>query len=187
MELHSNAHIPDGLLATMTLLSEKPRQGVPSRESALNQGIGERNCTAHLGLRFRSSETASDLVDAPNNGPTTSHCIGQSLRNGNGTSLALDAAGFIPGEKLLGATAGVVTMVGIGVTSTVNSAMNGDLTGSLSGIAGTQLAAIAPAAKYAGISLAESIPGIGTLLNVGVTARDAYHTYQAYQGCMAGH
>lgn len=123
----------------------------------------------------------------PSNGPTTSHCIGQALSNGNRVSLLLDGAGFIPGEKLLGATAGVVTMVGIGITSTVNSAANGDLTGSLSGIAGTQLAAIAPAAKYAGISLAESIPGIGTLLNVGVTARDAYRTYQAYQGCLAGH
>ena len=131
--------------------------------------------------------TSNTPSEALNNAPTTSHCIGQALSNGNGTSLALDAAGFFPGEKLLGATAGVVTMIGIGVTSTVNSAINGDLTGSLSGIAGTQLAAIAPAAKYAGISLAESISGIGTLLNIGVTARDAYHAYQGYQSCIAGH
>jgi hypothetical protein len=97
-----------------------------------------------------------------------------------------DAAGFIPGERLLGATGGVIAMVGIGVGSTFNSAVHGDVTGTFAGAAGTQLAAIAPAAKYAGVSLAESIPGIGTILNVGVTARDAYHTYQAYQGCTTG-
>jgi hypothetical protein len=77
-------------------------------------------------------------------------------------------------------------MVGIGVGSTFNSAVHGDVTGTHAGAAGIQLSALAPAAKYAGISFAESIPGIGTLLNVGVTARDAYHTYQAYQGCRAG-
>jgi hypothetical protein len=65
MELHSNARIPDGLLATMTLLSEKPRLGVPSRESALHQGIDECNCTAVLGLRFGWSGIVSGTVVAP--------------------------------------------------------------------------------------------------------------------------
>lgn len=115
-----------------------------------------------------------------------SQCAAKALKD-NGVALALDGAGFIPGEKLLGATGGVITMVGIGISSTVNSAVNGDLAGSLSGVAGTQLAAMAPAAKYAGISLAESIPGIGTLLNLGVTARDASHLYQDYQDCLVGH
>jgi hypothetical protein len=68
MELHSNAHIPDGLLASMTLLSEKPRLGVPSWESAPHQGIDERNSTAVLGLRFRCSEIVSGTVVAPNKG-----------------------------------------------------------------------------------------------------------------------
>jgi hypothetical protein len=67
MELISNTHIPDGLLAAMTLLSEKPRQGVPSRKSALHPGIDERNCTAVLGLRFRWSGIVSGTVVAPNN------------------------------------------------------------------------------------------------------------------------
>jgi hypothetical protein len=67
MELHSNAPIPDGLLATMTLLSEKPRHGVTSWKSAPQSGIDERNCTAAIDLRFRWSKTASDLVVAPNN------------------------------------------------------------------------------------------------------------------------
>ena len=47
----STSQIPDGLLAAMTLLSEKPHQGVPSRNLALHQGIDERNSTAALGLR----------------------------------------------------------------------------------------------------------------------------------------
>ena len=59
MELLSNAPIPDGLLASMTLLSEKPRLGVPSRKSAPHQRIDQRNCTAVLGSRFRCSETVS--------------------------------------------------------------------------------------------------------------------------------
>jgi hypothetical protein len=67
MELSPNSHVPDGLLAAMTLLSEKPHQGVPSWESAPHQGIDERNCTALLGLRFRSSEIVSGTVVAPSN------------------------------------------------------------------------------------------------------------------------
>jgi hypothetical protein len=68
MELISNSHVPDGLLAAMTLLSEKPHQGVPSWESALHPGIDERNCTAVLGLRFGWSGIVSGTVVAPNNG-----------------------------------------------------------------------------------------------------------------------
>jgi RHS repeat-associated protein len=47
----STTQIPDGLLAAMTLLSEKPHQGVPSWNLAPHQGIDERNSTAALGLR----------------------------------------------------------------------------------------------------------------------------------------
>jgi hypothetical protein len=67
MELLFNAPIPYGLLASMTLLSEKPRLGVPSRKSAPHQRIDERNCTAVLGLRFPCSEIVSGTVVAPNN------------------------------------------------------------------------------------------------------------------------
>jgi RHS repeat-associated protein len=105
----------------------------------------------------------------------------------NAVALGLDAAGFIPGERLLGATGGVIAMVGIGVVSTANSAIHGDIIGFFGGQAGTLLAAIAPAAKYAGVSAAESIPGIGTAINIGVTARDIYHGQQDYNACMAGH
>ncbi len=67
MELVSGSHIPDGLLAAMTLLSEKPRQGVPSWNPAPIQGITEANCTVAIGLRFRCSEIVSGTVDAPSN------------------------------------------------------------------------------------------------------------------------
>jgi hypothetical protein len=67
MELLSNVPIPDGLLASMRLLSEKPRLGVRGRETALHPGIDERNCTAVFGLRFRCSEIMSGTVVAPNN------------------------------------------------------------------------------------------------------------------------
>jgi RHS repeat-associated protein len=55
MQLSSDAHIPDGLLAANVLLSEKPRQGVPSWNPALHQGIDEANCTAAIGLRASQS------------------------------------------------------------------------------------------------------------------------------------
>jgi RHS repeat-associated protein len=51
MQLGSDAQIPDGLLAAMTLLNEKPHQGVPSWNLALHQGIDERNSTAAIGIR----------------------------------------------------------------------------------------------------------------------------------------
>ena len=66
MQPASEHHIPDGLLASMTLLSEKPRHGVAGRKSALQSGIDEANSTAAIGLRCRCWEIASDPVDAPN-------------------------------------------------------------------------------------------------------------------------
>ncbi len=72
MELLSNAPIPEGLPASMTLLREKSRLGVPSRKSAPHQCIDERNCTAVLGLRFPCSEIVSGTVVAPSNPDTPS-------------------------------------------------------------------------------------------------------------------
>jgi hypothetical protein len=97
MELHSNAPIPDGLLATMTLLSEKPRHGVTSWKSAPQSGIDERNCTAAIDLRFRWSKTASDLVVAPNNGtPWYKNPCVQSAFAKDAASTAIDAVGLLP-------------------------------------------------------------------------------------------
>jgi len=51
MQLGSDVQIPDGLLAEIALLREKPHQGVPSRNLALHHGIDERNSTAAIGIR----------------------------------------------------------------------------------------------------------------------------------------
>ncbi len=51
MQLASGTHIPDGLLAVMTLLSEKPRHGVESNNPAPHPGIDERNSTLAIGFR----------------------------------------------------------------------------------------------------------------------------------------
>ncbi|HLH33668.1 MAG TPA: hypothetical protein VKX41_03275 [Alloacidobacterium sp.] len=109
-------------------------------------------------------------------------CARQTLAK-NALGIGLDVAGFIPGENL----AVTVAQVGIGTVSAVNSAANGDSTGAFGSIAGLQLAALAPVAKSAGWGVAKSIPGIGTILNVGLTGRDLYNAYNDYQSCLAGH
>jgi hypothetical protein len=74
MELSLNSRVPDGLLAAMTLLSEKPHQGLPSWESALHPGIDEHNCTAVLGLPFGWSGIVSGTVVALKNALLQSSC-----------------------------------------------------------------------------------------------------------------
>jgi RHS repeat-associated protein len=79
MELASSARIPDGLLAAMRLGSEKPHQGVLSRNPALYQGPTVCNSTTALGLRGqaelnrvgscstgkeRDTESGNDYFDA---------------------------------------------------------------------------------------------------------------------------
>jgi hypothetical protein len=204
MELLSNTSIPDGLLASMTLLSEKPRLGVPSRKSALHQRIDQRNCTAVLGLRFPCSEIVSGTVVAPNNGFTKYHCdltgncykgpainakqiqCAQQALAKNGVALALDVAGvgagFLPGGDLVVEGA----QIGVGAASTVNSAIGGDLGGSLTSIFGIQLSALAPAAKWAGVG-ARAVPVLGSVVSAFGAANDAWQTYQSYQSCLAGH
>ncbi len=95
MELSPNSRVPDGLLAAMTLLSEKPRLGVPSWESALHQGIDERNCTALLGLRFRSSEIVSGTVVAQSNptpkSPARLQCEKQAEQTLQSTNSSLNS------------------------------------------------------------------------------------------------
>ena len=51
MQLSSGSHIPDGLLAAMTLRNENSRLGVPSKNPALHQGINACNSTIVLGLQ----------------------------------------------------------------------------------------------------------------------------------------
>ena len=67
MQLAPGTHIPDGLLATMTPLSEKPRHGVTSWESAPHPGIAFRISSTSIDFRFRGCEIVSGPVVAPNN------------------------------------------------------------------------------------------------------------------------
>jgi len=51
MQLASSARIPDGFMAAMPQLREKPHQGLPGRNPALYQGPTVSNSTTALGLR----------------------------------------------------------------------------------------------------------------------------------------
>jgi RHS repeat-associated protein len=51
MHLSSDVQIPDGMLAAIALRNENSRLGVPSRNTALHQGINACNSTIVLGLQ----------------------------------------------------------------------------------------------------------------------------------------
>jgi hypothetical protein len=185
MELSPNSRVPDGLLAAMTLLSEKPHQGLPSWESALHQGIDERNCTALLGLQFRSSEIVSGTVVAPNNGPTNPRATQCKIKVGVGIGLdvAGTAAGLVPGAG----AALVTTQVSLGLASAAYSAYNGSAAFTIGNATGAQLSAVAAGAEYVGWkTAAKALPWIGTLYNAGALAYDVYHAQSDYQACLAG-
>ena len=122
MELVSGSHIPDGLLAAITLLSEKPRQGVPSWNPAPIQGISEANCTALLGLRFGCSGIASGTVVAPSK-PTP-------CKNGLGTGGAGVGAGYNLDAGVGAAGASSTGGVGAGAFRNSGSGFSGGLFGS---------------------------------------------------------
>lgn len=69
MQLSSEVHIPDGLLAANVLLSQNSRQGVPTSTNALYQGFYFAISSTAIGFQLRCSGTVSDPVVAPNNGP----------------------------------------------------------------------------------------------------------------------
>jgi hypothetical protein len=132
---------------------------------ALQQGVARAN-----GIMVKSTLT-----------PTQAQCTSQALAK-NGVSLALDAAGFIPGESTFNAA----LQVGVGVTSTVYSATQGDTTGSIMGAAGTGLSVFGPIAKQAGWGVAKAVPWAGTLLNVAGTVKDVNSFDADFQSCLAG-
>jgi hypothetical protein len=125
------------------------------------------------------------IVVAPNNGTQSkqSKCAKQALKK-NAVSLSLDVAGvgagFLPGGDLVVAGA----QMGIGVASTVNSAVGGDTRGAMTSIFGFQVSAMVPAAKWAGVG-AKAVPVLGAAISTFGAASDAWNTYQDYQSCMA--
>jgi hypothetical protein len=72
MEPSQSQVLCEPLLAAMLQLKEKPCQGVRTWNPALHPGQFIGNSRTAIGLRFACSETASDPVVAPNNGPTWS-------------------------------------------------------------------------------------------------------------------
>jgi hypothetical protein len=107
MELTLNAHVLDGLPASMTLLNEKPCHGVTSWESATQSGINEANSTAAIGLRFRGWEIASGTVVAPNNLPSVA-------TPSNGVCTAAGAAAGASAGALIGEGLGALAGGGVG-------------------------------------------------------------------------
>lgn len=118
--------------------------------------------------------------DPPDRTSKVFKCLGEAAKS-NGVSIALDLAGFIPGEGL----AGAITQLSIGIVSTVNSAAHQDASGSFMSIAGIHLTVLAPFAKQAGWSFAKAVPIAGTLLNVVSTGSDLNTARRDYLACMA--
>jgi hypothetical protein len=67
MQLSSEVHIPDGLLAANALLAENSRLGLPTSMQAPHPGIGFRISSTAMDFQFRCSGIVSDPVVAPNN------------------------------------------------------------------------------------------------------------------------
>jgi hypothetical protein len=111
-------------------------------------------------------------------------CLGDAIKK-NGVALALDAAGvgagFLPGGDLV--VAGV--QMGIGAASTVNSAIGGDAPGAVTGIAGFQLSAMVPAARW-GFVGAKAVPFLGAVVSAAGGLNDLWSSCKDYQSCMAG-
>ena len=123
---------------------------------------------------------------APNNGTQSKQqqCALQTLKK-NGVSLALDAAGFIPGESQV--MAGV--QLGVSAASFTNSLMTGTgnnaAIGATSSIVGAQITGVGMAAKSMGVSWAKAVPWIGYGVNALATLNDLSSAYGDYQTCMS--
>jgi hypothetical protein len=89
--------------------------------------------------------------------------------------LTLDYAGFIPGEGLAHSLFGIA----LGMVSTPVSAVNGDTTGALGGIAGIHLSALE-------MTGSKAIPWISYPLNFAQTIKDNKNIREDYNKCMSG-
>jgi hypothetical protein len=140
--------------------------------------------------------------DAPNNGPTGSHCLGAAA-SAKGVSIGLDILGSIPAVgNAVSAGAGIVR-AGIAVNHAITSpafAVGSGIYGAYGGVtAGPEEATdslVGSASAGAGIGLAladaslegtKAIPIAGNLVSFGTLLWDGYKAVQTYQSCMAGH
>jgi RHS repeat-associated protein len=134
-----------------------------------------------IGALQQGAARAGGIIIRIKAAPTLGQCARQAIEKSL-VSLALDAAGFIPGES----TAVSLIQVGVGVASTVYSLAQGDMTGSVLGGAGTGVSALVPIAKKAGWGLANALPVAGTVLNAVGTFIDLNKFNTNFQGCLAG-
>lgn len=167
MQLGSHAQIPDGLLAEIALLSENSHQGVPSRESAPHQGIDERNCTALLGLRFRSSEIVSGTVVAPSTGtikPLSRLACASMVADGQ-YSIAANTSGSSPNNPIVKAFLGNAVSGIVNLFTTNDNPLTNLATGGWNpGIPGI------PAPQIGGVALDGGLTGAATRVVAGAAA-----------------
>jgi hypothetical protein len=121
MRLASSPAFQEPLLAAMPQLSEKPRQGVRSKNPAWHPGFNVCNSTAAIGLQFRSSGIVSGTVVAPNNGTPTKQPTSPVVKlicqqQAKAYQAKFNAANS--GNVTAGAVGGGMAGVGIGVTTT---------------------------------------------------------------------
>lgn len=108
------------------------------------------------------------------------HCFQQATGK-NGVSLALDGAGFVPGEGI--AAAGV--QYGVATASAVNSASQGDTFGRNMGAAGEVVSVVSAVNSLGPETWGKAIPFAGTVVNGVATAHDLSGTSKDYQTCMS--
>lgn len=129
----------------------------------------------------------NDLVLAPSNGPTASHCAAVALQK-NGVALALDTASL--GVDAFGPEAQYAKL-GIGLAlstaQTINSAANQDYPGTFMGMGSYLKAPTELAATSAGWAWAKYIPFAGAAVDAYSAYHDASQAYSDYSSCMAGH
>jgi hypothetical protein len=89
--------------------------------------------------------------------------------------MALDYAGFIPGEGVAHSLFGIA----LGMVSTPISAAHGDTTGAFGGIVGIHLSALE-------LTGSKAVPVVGTILNGAQTIRDWNNIPEDYNKCMSG-
>jgi RHS repeat-associated protein len=148
------------------------------------------------------SQVPANTGNAPNNGPTVSHCLGVVAAD-KGLSIALDAVGSVPifgnevaaGGRLVRAAINVDHVItkpavafGSGAYGAYGAITTGpeEATDSLvgAGSAGAGIGLVLADASLAGTT---AIPIVGNFVSVATLGWDGYQAYKKYQSCMAGH
>ena len=106
----------------------------------------------------------------------------------HGVSIALDAAGIIPGvgnlvsgDVAVAQSLSNVYTAGTALVSTGHALLNSDFQGAAA--SGTSFALAVGNGLLGGT---KAIPVLGNIISVGVLGSDAYKAYQQYQQCKAG-